>query len=98
VTGGNERRQYLLGGESLVLDQARCNGCGRCEEVCPHAVILVVNGKASVTRRAYCMQCGACRMNCPVSAIEVSTGVGCAAAVIGGLRRGSAGDARCECS
>ena len=87
--------QYLLSGESLVLDQKRCNGCGRCEEVCPHAVISVLDRKATVTRRGYCMQCGACRMNCPVGAIEVSTGVGCAAAVIGGMLRGNA---RCECS
>lgn len=90
--------QYLLSGESLVLDQALCNGCGRCEEVCPHAVISVADRKAAVTRRGNCMQCGACRMNCPVDAIEVSTGVGCAAAVIGGMFRGNAGDARCECS
>jgi len=61
-------------------------------------VISVANRKAAVTRRANCMQCGACRMNCPVDAIEVSTGVGCAAAVIGGMFRGNAGDARCECS
>jgi len=90
--------RYLLGGESLVLDHARCNGCGRCEEVCPHAVISVVNRKATVMRRGYCMQCGACRMNCPTDAIEVSTGVGCAAAVIGGMLRGHAADIRCECS
>jgi ferredoxin len=89
--------QYLLAGESLVLDQALCNGCGRCEEVCPHAVISVINRKAAVTCRASCMQCGACRMNCPVGAIDVSSGVGCAAAVIGGMLRRDAGDGRCEC-
>jgi epoxyqueuosine reductase QueG len=45
-----------------------------------------------------CMQCGACRMNCPVGAIEVSSGVGCAAAIVTAMRRGNAADARCECS
>lgn len=90
--------QYLLAGESLVLDPARCNGCGRCEEVCPHAVIAVTNRKAAVVRRDDCMQCGACQMNCPLGAITVSTGVGCAAAVVGGMVRGKGGEARCECS
>jgi ferredoxin len=90
--------QYLLSGDSLVLDPSRCNGCGRCEEVCPHAVFSVVNRKAAVANRGNCMQCGACRMNCPVGAIEVSTGVGCAAAIISAMRRGDPGGARCACS
>ena len=89
--------QYLLGGETLVLDQAICNGCGRCQDVCPHAVLTVANRKAMVAHRGNCMQCGACRMNCPVGAIEVSTGVGCAAAIIGAMRRRD-GDAGCACS
>lgn len=90
--------QYLLGGESLVLDPSRCNGCGRCEEVCPHAVFSVINRQAVVACRGNCMMCGACRMNCPLGAIEVSTGVGCAAAIINAMRRGNAGGARCECA
>jgi ferredoxin len=90
--------RYLLSGESLVLDPSLCNGCGRCEEVCPHGVLSVVARKAVVTDRGSCMQCGACRMNCPVGAIEVSTGVGCAAAIVGAMRKGSPGDASCDCS
>lgn len=90
--------QYLLSGESLVLDQALCNGCGRCEEVCPHAVLSVVNRKASIVARGNCMQCGACRMNCPVGAIEVSTGPGCAAAIVSSMRRGNGAEVSCDCS
>ena len=90
--------QYLLGGESLVLDESRCNGCGRCEEVCPHAVFSVVNRKAMVAFRGSCMQCGACRMNCPVGAIEVSTGVGCVAAILNAKRRGDSAGAHCDCA
>jgi hypothetical protein len=41
------------------------------------------------------MECGACAMNCPVSAIAVNRGVGCAAAIIGGILRG--GPATCDC-
>ena len=86
--------QYILGGESLVLDETLCNGCGCCEEVCPHAVFCVASRKAVVATRANCMQCGACRMNCPVGAIQVSAGVGCAAAILSAQRRG---DGATEC-
>jgi hypothetical protein len=34
------------------------------------------------------MECGACRMNCPDGAIAVSSGVGCAVAIINGMRGG----------
>ncbi len=89
--------QYLLSGDSLVLDQERCTGCHRCLEVCPHAVFSVADRTVAIANRDDCMQCGACQMNCPAGAIEVSTGVGCAAAVVNGLRRGGAGEGRCEC-
>jgi NAD-dependent dihydropyrimidine dehydrogenase PreA subunit len=78
--------RYLLSGHSLVLDPARCNGCDRCEEVCPHGVFCLVRRKAVITNREECMECGACAMNCPTGAIEVSSGVGCAVAIINGMR------------
>jgi ferredoxin len=90
--------QYILNGRSLVVDQALCNGCGRCEEVCPHAVFSMVSRKALVANRGKCMECGACRMNCPLGAIQVSSGVGCAAAIIAGMRNKNAGCAdACTC-
>jgi NAD-dependent dihydropyrimidine dehydrogenase PreA subunit len=88
---------YLLNGHSLVLDAARCNGCGRCEEVCPHAVFSVVNRKTAIVNREECMECGACRVNCATNAIAVSSGVGCAAAIIGAMRRGETGSEACSC-
>ncbi len=89
---------YLLNGHSLVLDASRCNGCGRCEEVCPHAVFAIVDRKAVVRERDACMECGACRTNCPLGAIEVASGVGCVAAVINSLRgRGTACGGDCCC-
>jgi len=88
---------YLLNGHSLVLDAARCNGCGRCEEVCPHAVFSVVDRKAAIVNRGECMECGACRVNCAMNAIAVSSGVGCAAAIIGAMRKGETGSVSCGC-
>jgi len=71
--------------------------CGRCHEVCPHAVFSIVGRKAEVVARGSCMQCGACRMNCGEGAIEVSSGVGCAQAVVNSLRRGKKDDTACCC-
>ncbi len=93
---------YLLAGRSLALDGSLCNGCGRCEEVCPHGVFAIADRKAVIARRESCMECGACRMNCPVGAISVSSGVGCAQAVINTLRGrgtccGEDGAVSCSC-
>jgi len=74
--------RYLLAGHSLVLDEALCNGCGRCVEVCPHDVFAMRAHVARVVGRDRCMECGACRMNCSENAITVDSGVGCAAALI----------------
>ncbi len=74
---------------TLRLDDAACIGCGMCEEVCPHAVFAVGDGKARILDRDSCMECGACAMNCPAKAISVNPGVGCAAAIMTGWLSGS---------
>jgi len=90
--------RYLLAGHSLALDDTRCNGCGRCVEVCPHEVFAMVDHVAAVLSRGTCMECGACRMNCPEGAIQVSSGVGCAAALIAQMARGGGADnPSCAC-
>ncbi len=90
--------RYLLNGHSLVLDSARCHGCGRCLEVCPHGVFALAEGKAVIADRNACMECGACRMNCPDGALAVSSGVGCAVAIIKGMRgKGTGCEASCAC-
>jgi NAD-dependent dihydropyrimidine dehydrogenase PreA subunit len=88
---------YLKNGESLKLDSTACTGCGICLDVCPHAVLEKESdsGKVKVAHGTRCMECGACALNCPAGAISVNRGVGCAAAIIGGMLKG--GEASCDC-
>jgi len=88
--------RYLPGVVTLTLSGEKCNGCGMCQSVCPHAVFQVEAGKARIADRDACMECGACALNCPTEALSVQSGVGCAAAVIlGALKRTVAS---CDCS
>ena len=73
---------YLRDVTTLRLDSQRCSGCGRCVEVCPHAVFSLTDRKAQIRDPDACMECGACARNCPVEAISVRAGVGCAAAIL----------------
>ncbi len=74
---------------TLELDAARCNGCGLCIAVCPHAVFWLEKKRALLADRGACMECGACAKNCEPGAIRVRAGVGCAAAVLSGLVAGA---------
>ncbi|MBL8965713.1 MAG: 4Fe-4S binding protein [Spirochaetaceae bacterium] len=91
------RWSYLNNGASLALDAAACVGCGACLELCPHGVFSLEAGKARIAHRESCMECGACAGNCPTGALSVKAGVGCAAAVINGLIRGTAPSCDCGC-
>ncbi len=68
--------RYIDGVATVRLDDPACIGCGMCEEVCPHGVYAVAEGKAQIQDRDACMECGACAMNCPTQAISVNPGVG----------------------
>ena len=85
-----------LKNNTLELHVEACIGCGRCLEVCPHAVFVQDGKKVKIMDKELCMECGACQMNCPVDAISVDAGVGCAAAVIYGTLTGS--EPTCGCS
>jgi ferredoxin len=81
---------------TLRFHTDRCINCGRCSEVCPHAVFLPGDEKAELVRPESCMECGACAGNCPVQAIEVDSGVGCAWAMISAALQGKDMD-QCSC-
>ncbi|MBJ6727771.1 mercury methylation ferredoxin HgcB [Geomesophilobacter sediminis] len=74
--------RYLEDVTTLQFDPARCTGCGRCVEVCPHQVFAVQGRKAELMDRDACMECGACAKNCAARAITVDAGVGCASGLI----------------
>ncbi len=92
----NGAMRYLKDVVTLNLDDAKCIGCGKCIEVCPHGVFTLNNGKAAIADRDACMECGACSRNCALEALTVSAGVGCAAGIIRGALKG--GSPECGCS
>jgi NAD-dependent dihydropyrimidine dehydrogenase PreA subunit len=77
--------RYLDETAILRLSEDLCIGCGSCEQVCPHRIFKVRDGKAEITDKNGCMECGACAKNCPTEAIFVNPddGCGCAAYIIG---------------
>ncbi|MFC1765824.1 mercury methylation ferredoxin HgcB [Planctomycetota bacterium] len=85
---------YLNNVVTLSLNTNECIGCGRCLEVCPHAVFIMPESKAIINDRDACMECGACAKNCPANAISVEAGVGCAQAVFNSWRTGKL---ECDC-
>lgn len=89
------RSTYLE--NTLVYSPETCNGCGRCVEVCPHAVFEMNGRKAVLVRPQNCMECGACQLNCVTGAITVESGVGCASAMIRAALTGQK-EATCGCS
>ena len=80
---------YLKNVTTINYHPEKCVGCGRCIEVCPHAVFSMQDKRAVLGDKDKCMECGACEKNCSYNAIRVHAGVGCAYAVATGTGRGS---------
>lgn len=57
----------------LVIDRARCVGCGRCLSACPAGALALEEGTALVDR-GLCTLCARCVDSCPVGAISVERG------------------------
>lgn len=66
-----------------VFDQAACNGCGTCVQVCSYNAIAVAGGKTMFFHEL-CHACGSCVLNCPQAAITEGE------ELIGRLKRGQA--------
>ena len=63
----------------IVIDEARCLGCGYCQEFCPRGCIEITGEKFSpygylqpvFARPDQCTACGFCAWMCPHFAITV---------------------------
>jgi MinD superfamily P-loop ATPase len=51
------------------VDGDKCNGCGKCQEVCVYNAIAVVRNKTLIFREL-CHGCGACSYLCPENALK----------------------------
>ncbi|OPY86895.1 MAG: Ferredoxin [Syntrophaceae bacterium PtaU1.Bin231] len=56
---------------AAIVNEALCNGCGACAEVCPAEAVEIVDGKARVDAET-CIECGVCEMDCTEDAISLA--------------------------
>ncbi len=87
--------KYLKNAATLEYFPEKCTGCGRCIEVCPREVFEMQAKKVRILDKDLCVECGACANNCQYEALKVNAGVGCAAAIIQGLIKGTEPDCSC---
>ena len=55
----------------VVIDEAKCNGCGLCANACHEGAIAIVDGKARLVKDDYCDGMGDCLLECPTGAIRI---------------------------
>ncbi len=55
----------------VLIDEAKCDGCGECISACAEGAIALVGGKARLVSDVYCDGLGACLGDCPQGAITV---------------------------
>ncbi len=70
-----------------VVDESKCDGCGKCARVCAFHAILAFSSRTIVLPEL-CHGCGGCALLCPQGAITESP------KVIGEVETGRAGDIR----
>lgn len=55
----------------IVIDEKKCNGCGRCLPDCPEGALRIIDGKARLVSELFCDGLGACVGVCPEGALKV---------------------------
>lgn len=55
----------------VLIDEAKCNGCGACATKCAEGAITIIDGKAKLVSETYCDGLGACLGECPEGAITI---------------------------
>lgn len=63
---GHKTKNYS---DKLRVDEARCVGCGKCENLCPMNNIKIVDKK--VLKNNQCTMCYRCINNCPTQAMTL---------------------------
>jgi NADH:ubiquinone oxidoreductase subunit F (NADH-binding) len=54
-----------------LIDEERCNGCGRCLKRCPQNAISGEKGEVHVIDQDLCIKCGICRDVCTFDAVVI---------------------------
>lgn len=55
----------------VTVDDAKCEGCEECVNVCPNEVFKMVDGKSDPYQTAECVFCESCLSVCPSNAITI---------------------------
>lgn len=55
----------------IIIDEAKCNGCGQCVTACAEGALEIIDGKAKLVSETYCDGLGACLGSCPQDAITI---------------------------
>ena len=67
--------KIVSSGAVCEVNEAECNGCGRCKKACQYGAIDIEatpNGKKAKVTPAMCQSCGACNAVCPNAAITLN--------------------------
>jgi NAD-dependent dihydropyrimidine dehydrogenase PreA subunit/flavodoxin len=67
----SEKGTIKLAGDIITINQNECNGCGKCETVCPLNVLSIKNGKSFPENEKDCTLCEICIHNCRQRAITL---------------------------
>jgi ferredoxin len=55
----------------VLIDEERCNGCGKCVPNCHEGALQIIDGKARLVSDLFCDGLGACIGYCPKGAISI---------------------------